>query len=94
MSKKIIVEIIDDGSGYAQVIREAVMIREERQKQYGAGWLENKPYHNVAMIMEKARRREHILLNGNTNYEKAEDTDLDLINWAAFDLATLRKNKK
>lgn len=85
--KKIIIEIEDDGTGYAQAIQAAVQVRQERQKQYGNGWTQNKEYHNVAMIMEKARRREAILLNKDTSYEKATDTDVDLINWAAFDLS-------
>lgn len=80
-------------TGYDKALNKVLQIRKERQKIYGDGWKNMQEYEFVAFIKNKCGRLEHLFLNGNSNYEKIDDTLIDLINYCLFYLE-VRGDKK
>lgn len=76
------------------IINEVIELRKQRQKAYGDRWIELEFEGHSWHVIDKANRLKYMLINGNNDYEKAEDTLKDLINYAMFALVKLNENKK
>lgn len=78
-----------DHDPWVQEILEAKQIHDERRKIYGDKWIVDKEYATM-QLWGKAQRARHLLKVEN-DYERLEDTLLDIINYAVFALMAIRK---
>jgi len=76
-------------TGVDFALEKVLAIRKNRRQIYGDGFLTAKDRHFVTMILEKVNRMETIYEAGNNNYEKLEDTLIDLTNYALMYLEVL-----
>ncbi len=78
---------------YNQALNAVFKIHIDRKKKYGNSWATNKEYQFMGLVKEKTDRLEMNFLNGGKDYERAEDTLIDLINWSLFYLTYLYGKK-
>lgn len=84
--------IEDDKNGVDLALKKTLQIRKNRRKMYGDGFLTAKDMFFVSMISEKTARLNYLYESGNNQYEKLEDTLIDLANYALMYLEVqLRK---
>lgn len=79
---------------YQNVINKVLAKREERRKQYGDKWVNDPIDYDIWMLWGKVGRAIHLLKKENENeYEKLEDTLIDLVNYALFALTKIDLDK-
>jgi len=83
-------------TAYFEALQHAVSIRLDRKKLYGDGFLTSKDRFFMVMLEEKLARATHMFDNATAgNYEKIEDTLLDIVNYSLMWLQVLgNRNKK
>jgi len=85
-------------TGYIDALKNAIDIRLNRQKLYGDGFLDAKDRFFMVMLEEKIARATYIFDNpekrNEDNYEKIEDTLLDLVNYSLMWLQVLHNRGK
>ena len=91
--KKITITEKDVGKEYLDVLKEVVKIRKQRRKIYGDDY-GHPPEVEVWTIYQKTFRMIKLFKDGNSNYEKIDDTLRDLINYSLFLLIKISNKKK
>jgi hypothetical protein len=92
-------QVVYDVDGYfKKAVEMCVDLKIERQQVYGDTWKRCKNYEFLGLIRQKFSRLEHLILEEiasdirgldslDNNYEKVEDTLIDIVNWSLFMLA-------
>lgn len=90
--KQLIIKSSEVGEKYLEVLKKAINVRAERRKIYGDDF--SHPIDvEVWTIYQKTFRMIKLYRDGNSNYEKIDDTLIDLINYALFLLIKLDMQK-
>lgn len=88
----------DEQTKYKEALDKVVATRLQRQQLYGDGFLQKSDRFFVTMIEEKALRMVHLFDNPpkdeKAQYERVEDTLVDLANYAMMYLQVLYNKRK
>ena len=81
-------------NAYQNTLNKVIKIREDRQKLYGDDWIYDPIEYDFWMLYGKFNRLQYLLkhkLNDKSQYEKIDDTLIDMINYSIFLLYKINK---
>lgn len=74
-------------TGVDEALKRVIKIRRQRRRIYGDNWKDVAQWEHLAFLKEKVRRLENLTFaKKNNNYEKVEDTLIDICVYSLFAL--------